>query len=440
MPFKYRFVTAGSLVALLIGFVLGLIVRGGAATSIETFMRILDPVESVWIGVLRLIVLPLIVSYLVLAVVAALETKVTSRIGGIALGAHVCLLVVVMLFTITVGPAILSTRPLSEEAIAAFQESAALDAAGTNADADAAGALDDAAGKSADDGVTGSRPGLVRVYNSIVSVDIVILLIASVLFSIVLSRLGARFKSPLLSFFRAVSRSSLWTVDLLLVIMPVVVLIVTFDLTAKIGGQFAGTLGFWLVLLSGLLFVATLALYAVAAWVGRVRIGKFARALLPVQALGVASRSSIVCLPKLIEAARDDLGQPDHVTGIVMPLSVSAFKLNRMVSTPMNLFFLAYLYGIHLDPAITASLIFTAMVVSFATPGIPSGGKFTTLPIYLAAGIPVEGVILLKAVDAIPDIFKTLINVTEDLTISSIVSRYVQAGASRQELPIGEAA
>jgi Na+/H+-dicarboxylate symporter len=192
----------------------------------------------------------------------------------------------------------------------------------------------------------------------------------------------------------------------------------------KIGGQFVGTIAFWLVLLSGLLFVASLGLYVVARWPGGVSFRRFARALLPVQALAVASRSSLVCLPKLLEAARNDLGQREEVAGIVLPLSVSTFKLNRMVSTPMNLFFLAYLYGIDLDPAITASLIFTAMIVSFATPGIPSGGKFTTLPIYLAAGIPVEGVVLLKAVDAIPDIFKTLINVTEDLTISTVVHRF----------------
>jgi proton glutamate symport protein len=48
-----------------------------------------------------------------------------------------------------------------------------------------------------------------------------------------------------------------------------------------------------------------------------------------------------------------------------------------------------------------------------------------TLPIYLAAGIPAEGVIVLNAVDAIPDVFKTLVNVTADMTAAVLVSRWV---------------
>ena len=48
-----------------------------------------------------------------------------------------------------------------------------------------------------------------------------------------------------------------------------------------------------------------------------------------------------------------------------------------------------------------------------------------TLPFYIAAGIPVEGVVLLKAFDAIPDIFKTLLNVTADMTVAAIVTRFL---------------
>jgi len=43
--------------------------------------------------------------------------------------------------------------------------------------------------------------------------------------------------------------------------------------------------------------------------------------------------------------------------------------------------------------------------------------------LYLAAGIPLEGYILLKAVDAIPDIFKTLLNVTEVMAVATIVAK-----------------
>ena len=46
----------------------------------------------------------------------------------------------------------------------------------------------------------------------------------------------------------------------------------------------------------------------------------------------------------------------------------------------------------------------------------------TTLPLYLAAGIPLEGILILKAVDVIPDIFKTILNVTEDLAVTAMAT------------------
>lgn len=421
MPRRYRFLTIGSLSGLTIGFVLGLIVYHGYSPFIGSIINVLDPVEGIWIDVLRVIVLPLIVSYLVLAITAAVETRVTGKIGGIAVAAHVILLIVVTLFTITVGPAVLTRFPLSQDAIEAFQESTA------------SGPMSafEIVPSTADQDVT-SVPA--RIYSTIVSVDIIAVLVIATLFAIVLARIRERYRMPILAFFKVISKASLTAVDVLLLFMPLVIVVVTYNVTVKVGGRFVGTLGYWVVLISSLLVIATLALYAVSIWVGRVRLHRFARALLPVQILAFASRSSIVCLPKLVDAGRDGLEQPEHITGIVLPLSVSTFKLNRMVSTPMKLFFLVHLYGIELDPTITASLIFTAMILSFATPGIPSGGKFTTLPIYLAAGIPIEGVVLLKAVDAIPDIFKTIINVSEDLTIATIVARFVQAGEKSSAL------
>ena len=60
---------------------------------------------------------------------------------------------------------------------------------------------------------------------------------------------------------------------------------------------------------------------------------------------------------------------------------------------------------------------------SFATPGLPSGAIWTTTPVYLALGIPLEGVVLTNVVDTIPDLFKTIANVTGDMSITAIVAR-----------------
>jgi Na+/H+-dicarboxylate symporter len=61
--------------------------------------------------------------------------------------------------------------------------------------------------------------------------------------------------------------------------------------------------------------------------------------------------------------------------------------------------------------------------VQSGKPARGGGTAFRTLPAYLAAGAPIEGVVILEAVDAIPDIFKTLANVTGDLSVAAILGR-----------------
>jgi Na+/H+-dicarboxylate symporter len=66
----------------------------------------------------------------------------------------------------------------------------------------------------------------------------------------------------------------------------------------------------------------------------------------------------------------------------------------------------------------------TVILISFSVVGIPGGNPgVSTLPAFLAAGAPLEGVLILDMVDAIPDIFKTITNVTADLSVATIVTR-----------------
>jgi len=111
------------------------------------------------------------------------------------------------------------------------------------------------------------------------------------------------------------------------------------------------------------------------------------------------------------------------VAGLILPLSVSTFKLTRAVSSPLKLIFLSHIYGLEIAPATVIGFVLTSLFISFSTPGVPSGGTYAILPLYLAAGIPLEGIVLLKSVDAVPDIFKTILHVSESMAVTAIVSR-----------------
>src|SRR5204862_5641818 len=80
-------------------------------------------------------------------------------------------------------------------------------------------------------------------------------------------------------------------------------------------------------------------------------------------------------------------------------------------------------FQLHVGLHQLAVFLVTHVILSFSTIGIPAHGSLNSLPAYMAAGIPIEGVVILTAVDAIPDIFKTLLNVTADMSAATILSR-----------------
>jgi Na+/H+-dicarboxylate symporter len=58
------------------------------------------------------------------------------------------------------------------------------------------------------------------------------------------------------------------------------------------------------------------------------------------------------------------------------------------------------------------------VVLSLSTPGIPSGGMLLQAPLYVTIGLPVEAIGILIALDTLPDMFKTLLNVTSDMAVA----------------------
>src|SRR5206468_12681933 len=150
--------------------------------------------------------------------------------------------------------------------------------------------------------------------------------------------------------------------------------------------------------------------------VARVPLGRFARAVLPAQLVAFASSSSIASLPALVQGAEEGLGLPERVSGFVLPLAVSTFKIAAPVSWTVGALFVGWFYGVPLHLGGLATIAFAAVFLAFAVPGIPRGAFIMLTPLFLTLGLPAEGIGILIAVDAIPDLFATVLNTTGDLT------------------------
>jgi Na+/H+-dicarboxylate symporter len=210
----------------------------------------------------------------------------------------------------------------------------------------------------------------------------------------------------------------------LLLVTPIGVLALTYGLALETGVSATTLLFAFVIIVSTVMLLFTALIYPAIGILGRTSVRDFARAVAPAQLVAVSTRSSIAALPAMIEGATNRLRLPPISSSFVLPLAVALFKPNRTISSTVKLLFVAHAFGVSLDVWTIATFLMTVTLLSFSSVGVAGGGSaFKTLPAYLAAGLPIEGVVIMEVVETIPDIFKTVLNVTGNFGAATILSR-----------------
>ena len=410
--------TVLALLALALGTALGAVATSSGSHALAVAVTVLEPLGTLWVNAIRMTLVPLVVSLLVTSVAGVADVRAVGRLGARAVAWFVVLLAGCALISALVAPALFRHVPVSAEAAAALRAHAGAATSGTPTAVPTLG---------------GFLVGLVPVnpLKSAVDGAMLPLIVFTLLFAAAVTRLAAEPRALVTGFFRAVSEAMLVVVGWVLALTPIGVFALAAGLGRDLGAGAIGAVGGYVLILCGLATAVALLCYPVAAVFGRVSLRTFGRAALPAQAVAIGSRSSLASLPALISGFRDTLGERPAVTGFVLPLAVSTFKLNTPIADLAGPLFLAHLYGIPLGPGQIATMTLVAVAMSFSNPGIPSGGLFVvTAPVLLAVGLPLDGIGLLIAADAIPDVFNTLVNVTGDMTVATILAREGRGGGA----------
>ncbi|MGH9329964.1 MAG: dicarboxylate/amino acid:cation symporter, partial [Vicinamibacterales bacterium] len=247
-------------------------------------------------------------------------------------------------------------------------------------------------------------------------------------------------RGPVVAFFAGLGDAMLAIVRVVIALSPIGVFALMLPLATRTGGSVAGALGYYVVVMSVTQLLMIALLYPVAAVVGGVTVSRFARAVFPAQAVAFSSSSSLASLPALIDGANRRLGLPPRVSDVVLPLAVSTFKMGLPLMWITAAAFLGRFYGVTLTPMQLVLVALTAIMTSFSTPGVPHGWLLVISPLVATMGIPPQGIGLLIAVDAIPDMFATTLNVTGDMAAAAIVSRNQEAPRGHDEEVGGERA
>jgi Na+/H+-dicarboxylate symporter len=245
-----------------------------------------------------------------------------------------------------------------------------------------------------------------------------------VMFAVAITRLPDDQGERLLGLFHALGNVMLLIIGWVLAIAPVGVFALAYGVGVQSGGGAFAALGHYVLSVTAMgSFVLVLA-YAIAAGPGRTGLFNFARAVLPAQAVALSTQSSLASLPAMLASAAR-LGLKPATAEFVLPLAVVIF---RATSAAMNLavvYYIAALAGIAISPAIAVAGVLIASLISLSAVSLPGSISFVVSigPIALAMGVPVEPLALLVAVEMLPDLMRTLGNVTMNLAVTSAVDR-----------------
>ena len=357
-------------------------------------------------------VIPLIASLLVVAVSSVADVKSIGRIGGRTLLVFFLLLAGTAIVVIPLAPTF--SRLLPQHADVHQLPTGATEAA---SEITAGGQAQTFSGWLTS--LLPSNPIAAAATGAMLPLILFILL-----FALAVARSPALSREMLTQFFRALGDAMLVLVRWVILTAPIGVFALVLPLAVHAGAVLAGAIGFYILAYSIESIAITVLLYEVVSLVTRIPIRRFARAALPAQLIAFSSSSSIAALPVLVESAEVRLGLPKPVTGFVLPLAVSTFKIASPVSWNVGAVFVGWFYGIPLHVGSLAVIAFAAVFLAFAAPGIPRGAFIMLTPLFLAIGLPAEGIGILIAVDAIPDTFATVLNTTGNLAAAALVASF----------------
>jgi Na+/H+-dicarboxylate symporter len=116
---------------------------------------------------------------------------------------------------------------------------------------------------------------------------------------------------------------------------------------------------------------------------------------------------------------------PVQASGVVLPLAVAIFRFTSPAMNVAVVLYVAHLLGISLGPVQIAAAVAVSAITTLGSVSLPGQISFITSisPIAMAAGVPVEPLLLLVAVENIPDIMRTFGNVTMDVAATAAIAR-----------------
>ena len=398
------------LIGLILGIAIGALLNHFSAEKAWWISNVLQPAGDIFIRLIKMIVIPIVISSLVVGIAGVGDAKKLGRIG----------LKTILYFEVVTTIAILVGLVLAN----VFQPGAGIDMS-------TLGTVDISKYAATAAEVTHEHAFIETILNLIPSNifaamargEMLPIIFFSVLFGLGLSSLNAELRDPLVKTFQGVSESMFKVTHMIMNYAPIGVFALIAVTVANFGFASLVPLAKLVLLVYGAILFFAVAVLGLIAKLFGFSVFKLIRIFKDELVLAYSTASSETVLPRVIEKM-EAYGCPKAICSFVVPTGYSFNLDGSTLYQSIAAIFIAQLYGIDLSISQQLLLVLTLMVTSKGIAGVPGVSFVVLLATLGSVGIPLEGLAFIAGVDRVMDMARTALNVIGNALAVLVISRW----------------
>jgi Na+/H+-dicarboxylate symporter len=369
----------------------------------ESIVPVAEPLSDVFLRLLRMAIMPLIITSLTAAVVSVGERKNLGILGAKTFGYYVTTslmailtgLILVNIFKPGVGSTIrleetVDAVPVTEQSFTELLLN-----------------------------IIPENP-----FQALADGQVLPVIFFCILFGYFITRLEDPYKTRLSEFFQAAFQAMMKLTRMVIWTAPLGVFGINATIVATTGFDAFRSLGFYFgIVLLGLVFHAVVTLPIIIYLVTKRNPFRHYIGMPSALVTAFSTCSTIVTLPLTMEAVTGNSRVSEKISSFVLPIGATVNMDGTALYECVAVIFIAQVYGIALSFDQQLVIVFTALLASIGAASVPMSGLVMMSIILRAVGLPLEGVVIILAVDRVLDMFRTMVNVLSDSCGAVVVAR-----------------
>lgn len=411
------------LIGLVIGAGLGLIANATVGPEHQTVAwvvrNITQPVGTLFLRLLLMVVVPLVFSSLVVGVAGIGDVRKVGRVGVRSFAYTLVISAISVLIGLTLVNLIKPGERISPETAIGLE---------TRYGSAAAAQVEAASGE------VDAAP-LTQLFETLIPANpiaaaasptpnLLHLMFFGLVLGVAATLVAPRVAAPFLNFLQALYEISAKIIDAIMKLAPYAVAALLFSATAGFGLDLLGALGWFVFTVLLGLGLHMFGVYSLSVYfLSKIHPVDFFRRIKTVMMTAFSTSSSVATLPTTLRVTEENLGVPKQINSFVLTVGATANQNGTALYEGVTVIFLAQLAGVDLGLAQQVMVAYLAILGGIGTAGVPSGSIPFIIVVLATIGVNPALIAVILGIDRILDMCRTTLNVTGDITTATYVAR-----------------